>query len=312
MAQAIAAAIHYEWNQLEKATELWQMWADFRDQQSYRDYFPLLALGYARLQWARGETRAAFGTLDGITHLAHRNGNPIVADQAEAQRVNFWLLEGEHDAALGWLHSHPIPLDRELNYVRQTEYLARLRVLIHQATPPSLSEAGQWLVKLRTQAAEDGRAWDMIRLGALQALRDWRAGQREQSMATLEETLIQAEPEGYIRTFLDEGPQMIEILRQAACRRVAPDYAARLLAAAGVAAPRGAATPRQAGLVEPLSQREIEVLGLLAAGRSNPEIAEDMTLSLHTVRTHVKNIYRKLGVNNRVQAIEKARGMGAL
>ena len=122
-------------------------------------------------------------------------------------------------------------------------------------------------------------------------------------MAALEQALTLAEPEGYVRVFLDEGPSMTTLLRAAAQQGRAADYARYLLAADNSRARR---TPIQRGLVEPLSERELHVLRLLRTDLSGPDIARELTVSLNTIRTHTKSIYAKLGVNNRRAAVRRA------
>jgi LuxR family maltose regulon positive regulatory protein len=115
--------------------------------------------------------------------------------------------------------------------------------------------------------------------------------------------LLLAEPEGYVRVFIDEGPSMTALLREATKRPGVGDDARRLLAAVGRTADR---TPTDQGLIEPLSERELQVLRLLATDLNGPDIARELVLSLNTVRTHTKNIYAKLGVNDRRAAIRRA------
>ena len=124
------------------------------------------------------------------------------------------------------------------------------------------------------------------------------------AFASLEQALTMAEPERYVRVFLDEGPPMAALLRAAAQQGVARDHVRRLVAG-------GSATeqspPVQRGLVEPLSSRELDVLRLLRTDLSGPDIARELMVSLNTMRTHTKNIYAKLGVNNRRAAVRRAR-----
>jgi LuxR family maltose regulon positive regulatory protein len=130
------------------------------------------------------------------------------------------------------------------------------------------------------------------------------------ALSALERALSLAEPEGYVRTFIDEGEPMARLLRQALSQGIASNYAARLLAAFDAEV---ALTPSAMdALVEPLTERELEVLRLIVAGLSNPDIAEDLFIAVSTVKSHVNHIYGKLGVENRVQAINRARSLGLL
>jgi LuxR family maltose regulon positive regulatory protein len=135
-------------------------------------------------------------------------------------------------------------------------------------------------------------------------------------MTALEKALTLAEPGGFIRIFVDEGPPMARLLYEAASRGIAPEYVSRLLTAFPVAEPEQAGpsetqTP-EPDLIEPLSEREIEVLQLIAEGLTNREVASRLFLSLYTVKAHTHNIYGKLGVHNRTQAVGRARALGVL
>ena len=139
--------------------------------------------------------------------------------------------------------------------------------------------------------------------------RDKRQGDIGAAMAALSRALELGEPEGYARTFTDEGPTMASLLTAAAKRGVAPSYATRLLGSTNPA-PRESA--RHEALVDPLSDRELDVLRLLASELSGPEIARHLVVSLNTVRTHTKNIYTKLGVGSRREAVRRADELGLL
>jgi LuxR family maltose regulon positive regulatory protein len=130
-------------------------------------------------------------------------------------------------------------------------------------------------------------------------------GDVEQALSILERALALAEPEGYVRTFLDEGEPMAELLCQALSRDIVPNYAARLLAAFGQEVE--VASPAMESLIEPLTERELEVLRLIVAGLSNPEIAEALVIAVSTVKSHVNHIFGKLGVESRTQAMAKVR-----
>jgi LuxR family maltose regulon positive regulatory protein len=144
-----------------------------------------------------------------------------------------------------------------------------------------------------------------IKILALQALAFQTEGDSEQALSVLERALSLAEPEGYVRTFIDEGEPMARLLRLALSRGIAPDYVARLLAALGEEAEL--ASRAMESLIEPLTERELEVLRLIVAGLSNPEIAEELFIAVSTVKSHVNHIYGKLTVENRVQAASRAR-----
>jgi LuxR family maltose regulon positive regulatory protein len=133
-------------------------------------------------------------------------------------------------------------------------------------------------------------------------------GQSDQAIVALARALTLAEPEGYVRTFVEQGKPMAALLQKAASQGIAPEYVRRLLAAF----PRPSAPPHPTtqSLIEPLSDRELEVLCLVVDGLSNREIAEQLVITIGTTKWHINNIYGKLGVSHRGQAIARARELG--
>ena len=173
----------------------------------------------------------------------------------------------------------------------------------------SIHEAMGLLDRLLKAAEEGGRMGSVIEILALQALAHEAQGDIPLALASLERALTLAEPEGYVRTFVDKGPPMAALLREAAKRGIAPAYVSQLRAAFGKAEDR---TPVAQPLIEPLSGRELEVLRLLGTESNGPEIARALMVSLNTMRTHTKAIYDKLGVNNRRAAVRRAEELGLL
>jgi LuxR family maltose regulon positive regulatory protein len=169
------------------------------------------------------------------------------------------------------------------------------------------------LVERLLQSAEaSGKAGAVIKLLCLRALALRRQNEMSPALRALARALALAEPEGYVRMFLDEGPIMAELLRRGGSQGIAPHYVASLLAAWD--AQPGAATPtaRHQPLIEPLSERELEVLRLIADGLSNAEIASRLVVTVGTVKAHTSNLYGKLGVNTRTRAVAQARALGLL
>ncbi len=164
--------------------------------------------------------------------------------------------------------------------------------------------------RLGSLAETQARNESVIEVRLLEALALNAVGDQAHAMNALAGALALAEPEGYIRIFVDEGAPMARLLRQAESRGVAPDYVGQLLAAFGEAAYSAAPTAQL--LPEPLSEREFEILRLVAAGLTTQEIAEELVIAVGTVRTHLKNIYGKLDAHSRVQAVERARALNLL
>ena len=214
-------------------------------------------------------------------------------------RIQIYLQQGNLTAAAQLAESHDLPLSRARVQLAQGDPAAALAVL----------EA------VRRQA--EAKGWPDERLGALllQAPAYWQQGETETAVQRLQEALALAKPGGLIRAFVDEGVVMARLLYEALARGIEPAYVRQLLAAFDMdGAETAVAPPSPAAddLIEPLSERELEVLQLIAEGLTNQEVANRLYLSLHTVKVHARNIYGKLGVKNRTQAVAKGRALGIL
>jgi LuxR family maltose regulon positive regulatory protein len=154
----------------------------------------------------------------------------------------------------------------------------------------------------------------MIEILVLKAMAHQIQGEMEQAITALERALTLAEPEGYVRTFIDEGSSMGKLLRQATARGIALGYVGKLLTALekGTKGKRQLGKAFPASMVEPLSKRELEVLRLLKTHLSSTDIAEEFAISVNTVRTHIKSIYSKLNVHSRQDAVQKAQELELL
>jgi LuxR family maltose regulon positive regulatory protein len=191
------------------------------------------------------------------------------------------------------------------------------------AREPYLDDALDLLARLLEMAESRGWVGKAIEIRVLQALALQVRDDTNEALTVLGRTLSNAEPLGYVRTFVDEGPPMARLLHEAAARGIAPGYTRTLLAAfedatqdESAASVRRSFDRLRAGsspsIVESLSEREIEVLHLLAEGLTNREIAERLFLALSTVKVHTRNIYGKLGVHSRTQAVTRAQELGLL
>jgi LuxR family maltose regulon positive regulatory protein len=187
------------------------------------------------------------------------------------------------------------------------------RVLIAQGR---LGESAKLLEHLLKVADEGGRTSKAIEILILQSLTKQAQGSTDEAITKLEHALILAEQEGFTRIFVDEGPAMASLLYEALSRGICTDYVRLLLAAFPDAEPEQVDSSQTQTLesewFEPLSEREIEILQLLAEGLTNPEIATRLYLSLNTVKVHTRNIYGKLNVHNRAQAIARAQALRLL
>lgn len=282
----------------------------------------------ARLCLADGDLDQALALLDEAERRYQGDFSPDVRPIA-ALRARVLLARGELDAARRWAAGRGLGPDDELTYLREAEHLTLARVLLAEAattsspgtphaadTAESLDTALALLDRLLAAAEEGGRAGSMVEALALRALAEAQRGDDVRAVAALDEALARARPEGFVRTFLDEGPPVLELLEQVAARGEQATAARGLLAEARAAPgppPAPTSSPGRGGqdeLVEPLSQRELDVLRLLRSELSGPEIAGELLVSLNTMRTHTKSIYLKLGVNSRRAAVRRADELG--
>jgi LuxR family transcriptional regulator, maltose regulon positive regulatory protein len=238
-----------------------------------------------------------------------------------AWKTRVWVAQGRLGEALDWAREHGLSVSDDLSYLREFEHITLARVLLARYKSDRaehfIHEAVGLLERL-LQAAEEGeRTGSVIEILVLQALAHHMQGDIPAALVPLERALTLAEPEDYVRIFVDEGPPMAVLLEKAAkygdpalgAGRPAwgagnvSNYVRQLLRAMGSAEDR---TPVKQVLIEPLSERELEVLRLLRTGLNGPEIARELIVSLNTMRTHTKNIYSKLGVTNRRAAVLRA------
>jgi LuxR family maltose regulon positive regulatory protein len=214
---------------------------------------------------------------------------------------------GELSEALGWAHEHGLSVEDDLSYLHEFEHITLARVLLARYATDraerSIQEATRLLERLLRAAEEGQRTGSVIEILVVQALAHQAREDVPAAIPSLQRAVTLAEPEGYVRIFADEGPPMAGLLRAVAKQGTAPGYVRRLLAAINQA---GDSTPANNGLIEPLSARELDVLRLLGTDLDGPDIARNLVVSLNTVRTHTRNIYAKLGVNNRRAAVRRA------
>jgi LuxR family maltose regulon positive regulatory protein len=267
-------------------------------QNSYRSQVAM-----ARIREAEGELSAALDLLDEAERRYVGDFFPDVRPvPALTARVHARL--GNLGEALGWVREQGLSIDDELSYLREFEHITLARILLAQYTSEriegSMRQATDLLTRLLAAAEAGDRTGSVIEILVLLALSHQRQGNTRAGLVPLEGALTLAEPEGYVRIFVDEGAPMAALL--AAARHVPASYLRQLLTAFGETA--GNRQTKQA-LIEPLSERELEVLRLLASDLSGPQIARELVVSLNTVRTHTKSVYTKLSVNSRREAVRR-------
>jgi LuxR family maltose regulon positive regulatory protein len=269
-----------------------------------------------RYRWrvAMARIREAEGDLGGALDLLNEAERLYVGDffpnvrPVPALKARLRVAQGELGEALGWARERGLSVTDDLSYLRESEHITLARVLLARYTAERaerpIQEATRLLERLLRAAEEGRRTGSVIEILVLQALTHQARDDIPAALASLRRALTLAEPESYVRIFADEGPSMASLLRAAAKLRITPSYVRRLLAAVNKTRD---SMPASQGLTEPLSERELDVLRLLGTDLGGPDIARELIVSLHTVRTHTKNIYAKLGVNNRRAAVRRAR-----
>jgi LuxR family maltose regulon positive regulatory protein len=257
-----------------------------------------------RWRVAMARIRQAEGDLGGALELLDEAERRYVGDffpnvrPVPAVKARVWIEQGRLGEALGWARERGLSADDDLSYLREFEHITLARALMAR-DQDSLHLATRLLERLLRAAEEGDRTGRVIEILVLQALTRQRLGEIPAALADLERAVTLAEPEGYVRVFADEGPPMASLLRAAAKQGIAQHYVRRLLAAVGD-------SPARQTLIEPLSERELDVLRLLGSELDGPAIARELMVSLHTVRTHTKHIYAKLAVTSRRAAVRRA------
>ncbi|MBE2197427.1 MAG: LuxR family transcriptional regulator [Anaerolinea sp.] len=289
------ARIHYAWNDLEMALQHGQQSRQLARQIENTDRLAAADLFLARLMLARGDAAGAAALLGHIEPQLHQPHLALQRPEFTAVQLLLTLRQGNLAAAAALAQTHDLPL-------------SRARVALAQGDPAA---ALATLVAYRRQTEARGWADERLKALILQALAHQELGERETAVAVLTEALTLTAPDGLIRPFVDEGPPLARLLAAAAASSVMPDYVRTLLAAAAAERPADENRTQQP-LIEPLSERELEVLHLVAQGLSNRQIAARLVLALDTVKGHNRRIYEKLQVQRRTEAVARARALGLI
>jgi LuxR family maltose regulon positive regulatory protein len=326
MAYVGIAMLLYEWNDLEAALHYAREGIGLSEMGGRVSYVLAGRTVLALVYQARGEVGRAFETIRKVEELAQRHGHPYVMAEMAELRIRLWIAQGNLVTASQWaLEYDGSVFDEGIPpLAHEMQQIAMVRVLIARALSSASDEPSRaglpnadeiddalgHLEGLLDGAEASGRARSVIKILALQALAFQAQGDQGRAMSALGRALFLAEPEGYVRTFVDEGEPISMLLRSARAQGLAPSYVASLLAVLGEAATP--VPPEVQPLVEPLTERELEVLCLIAAGLSNQEIAQELVIAVSTVKSHINHVYGKMGVKSRTQAVARAQSLGML
>jgi LuxR family maltose regulon positive regulatory protein len=263
----------------------------------------------AFMRQGQGDSAGAMDAIAQAEQAARAIDNAFmkVSRTIAACRARLWLAQGEVDAAAGWARSVRLSPAGAHQYMREEEYVTLAQVQIALGKPEQATPIIEALLQRGESAGRYGR---VIEFQVLQSLVAQAQGRTDEAVEALGRALALAEPEGFVRLFANYRATLVPLLRAASARGMSPRYASRLLSAMGAAGTeRGEAAE---SLADPLTEREHEVLQLLAAGLANREIAERLYVAPSTVKSQVKAIYAKLGVHSRTQALVRAREAGVV
>ncbi len=325
MAHGVMAAIRREWNDLPAAVELAGRSWELGKQGQIASGLLVGSFAMAGALHSLGDFPGALAALDRAEEILSRAGQPSFLEIIHALRAGIQLArsraEGDREgleAATRWARAAGL-LDgwrEELAerfpgiHRREFPFLVAARVLLARG---ETAAALDLLRPLLAMAERSGRVHSTIEILVLEALARAVRGEGEGALAPLRRALSLAEPGGFVRIFVDAGPELAGLIRQTAPGAVSPDYARRLAEAFGPAEAAAAVPPATVReLAEPLSEREVEVLRLIATGLSNADVGRKLFIAPSTVKKHLENIYAKLGTRNRTQAIARAREGGVL
>jgi LuxR family maltose regulon positive regulatory protein len=307
-AYAGLSRISYEWNQLTTSAQYAHQCLELCQTGENLDLQALIQVTLARVEYAQGHVAQAQAALRTAEQLVC--DGPLSSRQqiwAESALACLWLIRGDQDRTVDFVRQRNLAPDDDIPYTREPEYLVLLRLRLAQG---DYVAALALVNRLLQQAETTNRTSDVIERLVLQALGFQARKETDCALTSLKRALALAQREGHMRVFLDEGEPMAKLLYQARAHQTGTGYAAELLSAMGTATSSELPAPQL--LIEPLSPRELEVLALIEAGNSNQAIAARLFISLPTAKRHISNIYAKLGVDSRTQAVARAKELRLL
>ena len=307
--------VHYELGDLDAAEQDLAMSKKLGDQVELPDWQYRWHIARAILDQGQGNLDDALDHLQEAERVFVRTPLPVVRPIA-AMQARVWIRQGRLARAQTWARERGLAVDDELTFLREFEHITLVRILIAQykkgKSDNAIKQAAVLLRRLLHAADNGKRMGTVIEILVLLAVAYQSQGDTPTALKYLERAVRLAEPEGYLRVFVDEGAPLVSLLQKLpAEHETLKAYIRKLLDAFPTVEAQAPPSPAQP-LIEPLSERELEVLHLIARGLTNHEVGASLFLSLNTVKVHTRNIYSKLDVNNRTQAVARARDLGLL
>jgi LuxR family maltose regulon positive regulatory protein len=270
--------------------------------------------GLAGLRCSQGNFTQAIELIEKGMQAIHGRESTLYLDLCQALRAEYWVRAGNLAPARRWAEERNLSAGRAIDYTGERELYSLARLWIAEGRA---DEADTIAGRLVASAETSGQLGRTISYLVLQALARCNAGRLDLAARSLEQALILGEPEGYTRTFLDEGELLVDLLQRLTRQKSkASAYARRLLSklvpASALKQTSASSIPSQSSLIEPLTDRELAVLRQVAAGSSNQEIAQRLVISVGTVKAHIYHITAKLGARSRTEAVARAREAGLI
>jgi LuxR family maltose regulon positive regulatory protein len=293
------AGIFYEWNDMDAAKQHAQQGIQLGQQVEHIDTPAACEVFLARMKLARGDADGAADMLAKASQFVHRHNFMLRMPDVVAAQVLTLLHQGNLTAAAHLAEKHELPISQARVHLARGDTFAALAALepLHQ--------------QMKAKGWQD----ELLKIMILQSVALYAHSEKDKAVHVLSDALALAEPGGFIRLFVDEGLPMARLLSEAAVHGIMPDYIEKLLAVFDAEEQKRkdiSSLPPAQPLLDPLSQRELEVLHLIAQGLSNREICERLFLALDTVKGHNRKIFGKLEVNRRTEAVARARELGLL
>nr|MBN1230155.1 hypothetical protein [Anaerolineae bacterium] len=310
-ASTIYSTILYQWNDLDQALYHAERGIELSEQWQVALVVCHGYVALTRVNRARGDYVRALAAIQSAEHFLAENhiSELPCLDQLIAEKNRLALLMGDRPAVYRYIQECQLAPGSDITTANHTGCLTLARTMLacrhHDDALALLTDCASFAVR-------QGRIFNLIEARILQALTHQSKGADSRALVMLEEALELAYPEQLIRVFLDEGEAMSCLLYKAAAHSLYPDYTGRLLALFPAGGKPARYESDDSVYIEPLSDRELEVLCLIAEGRSNSEAADQLVVSLNTVKKHATNIFNKLGVTSRTQAVARARSLGIL